>query len=397
MAVIKFLSERGLPFRGDDEHLCSSSNGNYLGLLELIAQFDPFLREHLEKYGQKGRGTTSYLSSTVCEELICLMGEKVKKTIAEELQNAKYFSVIVDSTPDMSHVDQLTFNFRFVSEEGKVVERFIGFEPIHSHTGASLAECVIKMVNYLLDLSNCRGQSYDNASNMAGKYTGLQAHLKKINPVIHYVPCAGHSLNLVGVNSIDNSCKDASVFFDLLQSLYAFCAASPHRWSQIFNNKDVKISCTLKPLSNTRWSCRADSTKALRENYSAIREALGRFATDAEEKNDAKREAAVLCHKLDKLETSIMANLWDTVLSRFKATSDALQKRDINLDTAQRLLESLHSFVATLRDQSSQFEKSSRDMKCVTQFYQHETQRGRKRKIFADESTENDEILNGSQ
>ncbi len=27
-AVIKFSSERGLPFRGDDEHLCSSSNGN---------------------------------------------------------------------------------------------------------------------------------------------------------------------------------------------------------------------------------------------------------------------------------------------------------------------------------------------------------------------------------
>lgn len=46
VAVIKFLSEKGLPFRGNDEHLCSSSNGNYLGLLELIAQFDPFLREH---------------------------------------------------------------------------------------------------------------------------------------------------------------------------------------------------------------------------------------------------------------------------------------------------------------------------------------------------------------
>lgn len=62
------------------------------------------------------------------------MGEKVKKTIADELQHAKYFSVIIDSTPDMSHVDQLTFVFRFVSEEGKVVERFIGFEPIQSHT-----------------------------------------------------------------------------------------------------------------------------------------------------------------------------------------------------------------------------------------------------------------------
>ena len=156
VAVIKFLSERGLAFRGENELFGSSSNGNYVRLLELIAQFDPFLKEHIEKYGQKGRGTTSYLSSTVCEEFIDLMGEKVKKTIAAELQHAKYFSVIVDSTPDLSHVDQLTFFFRFVSEEGKVVERFIGFEPIHSHTGASLAECVVKMVNDLgLDLSDC--------------------------------------------------------------------------------------------------------------------------------------------------------------------------------------------------------------------------------------------------
>ena len=66
VAVIKFLIERGLAFRGENELFGSSSNGNYVRLLELIAQFDPFLKEHIEKYGQKGRGTTSYLSSTVC-------------------------------------------------------------------------------------------------------------------------------------------------------------------------------------------------------------------------------------------------------------------------------------------------------------------------------------------
>lgn len=194
------------------------------------------------------------------------MGEKTRNVIAAEIQNAKYFTVIVDLTPDLSHVDQLTFVFRFVSAEGKVVERFLGFEPIHSHTGISLAECVIKMVRDLgLDLSNCRGQSYDNASNMSGKYSGLQAHLKKENPLIHYTPCAGHSLNLVGVNSIDDCCEEVTSFFDLLQSLYTFCSASTHRWNRVFHNNDIHISLTLKSLCGTRWSCRADSTKAPRE------------------------------------------------------------------------------------------------------------------------------------
>lgn len=110
-----------------------------------------------------------------------IMGEKTKQVIAEEIKHAKYLSVIIDSTPDLAHVDQLTFVFRFVSVDGRVVERFLGFEPIHSRTGVSLAESVIEMVHRLgLNLSNCRGQSYDNASNMAGKYSGLQAHLKNI-------------------------------------------------------------------------------------------------------------------------------------------------------------------------------------------------------------------------
>lgn len=39
VATIKFLANRGLGFRGDDEIIGSNRNGNYLGTLELIAQF----------------------------------------------------------------------------------------------------------------------------------------------------------------------------------------------------------------------------------------------------------------------------------------------------------------------------------------------------------------------
>ena len=138
MAVIQFLGERGLAFRGNDELLDSPHNGNYLGVMQLISKFDPFLAEHIKSHGQKGRGTTSYLSSTICDEFVELMGEKTRQVIAAELIEAKYFSIIVDSTPDLCHVDQLTFIFRFVSKKGKTVERFLAFEPIHSHTGKSL-------------------------------------------------------------------------------------------------------------------------------------------------------------------------------------------------------------------------------------------------------------------
>ena len=398
VTVIKFLGSRGAAFRGDNELLGSVHNGNYLGSLELIAHFDPFLKDHLVKHGNKGKGKPSYLSSTVCEEFIALMGDKTKQVIADEIKQAKYFSVIVDSTPDLAHVDQLTFVFRFVNASGKVVERFIGFEPIHSHTGLSLAESVISMVRNLgLDLANCRGQSYDNASNMSGKYNGLQAQLKKVNPLIHYTPCAAHSLNLVGINTMEDCCADVISFFELLQSLYTFCSASTHRWNIVFTNSDYDISHTLKSLCGTRWSCRADSTKALRRNYSAIRDSLAKIALDCDEKNQTKREASALVAKLDTLESAMMTILWDRILGRFKATSDKLQTRDIDLATAVRLLQSLLSYVSTLRDQFTDLEESARPVS-ATQDYQYDISRRRKRKRFADESDDDEEVVfaNGS-
>ncbi|XP_057188964.1 zinc finger MYM-type protein 1-like [Triplophysa rosa] len=394
VAVITFLSERGLPFRGNDEVLGSPHNGNFLGILEVISQFDPFLAEHINKYGQKGRGSTSYLSSTICEDLIKQMGDKIKATIAAEIQQAKYFSVIVDSTPDLSHTDQLTFIFRFVSKEGKIIERFVDFEPIESHTGESLANTVMTLLDsFSLDIANCRGQEYDNASNMSGRYNGLQAHLKKKNPLIHYIPCAAHSLNLVGVNSIEGSCQDASKFFDLMQSLYAFCAGSTHRWNIFFNNANIKLDMTLKSLSSTRWSCRADASKALCGNYAKIREILPSISSDTGEKRDTRSEAAALCSKLGTLE----AQFWHCILSRFKVTSESLQKADMELMTAIHLFESLRSWVVSLRDQFDHFETAAKNVPGVCQSYKDELQRVKKRKVFSDESTEHEVTLKGRE
>jgi len=43
VAVVKFLATRGLVFRGENEKIGSRLNGNYLGVLELLSKFDPFL------------------------------------------------------------------------------------------------------------------------------------------------------------------------------------------------------------------------------------------------------------------------------------------------------------------------------------------------------------------
>lgn len=191
--VIEFLGSRGQSFRGRDQTCGSVHNGNFLGILDLLSQFDPLLATHIARYGNKGKGIfnynscsnlnelsiclfnlklgkASYLSDTLCNEFIDLIRVRMLNVILSEIQDAKYFAISVDSTPDVSHCDQLVFCVRYV-KNGAPVERFLEFIPINQHNSEYLTDTVIKfMEKHSIKLSDCRGQSYDNANNMAGKY-----------------------------------------------------------------------------------------------------------------------------------------------------------------------------------------------------------------------------------
>ncbi|XP_065653017.1 zinc finger MYM-type protein 1-like [Hydra vulgaris] len=162
-----------------------------MGCLELIAEFDPFLKEHIQKCSGK-KHSVSYLTKTVYEEIITLMAKKVTKTIIEEVNSTKYYSIVVDSTPDVAHVDQLAIILRYCYQ-GDVFERFLTITPITSHTGKSLLNVVKTILDTNnLSIKNCCGQSYDNAANMSGQYNGLRALLQRENQLALYTPCAAH-------------------------------------------------------------------------------------------------------------------------------------------------------------------------------------------------------------
>ena len=45
--VVIFLGQRGLAFRGSSLRIGDVDNGNFLGLLELLAHYDPIVEEHV--------------------------------------------------------------------------------------------------------------------------------------------------------------------------------------------------------------------------------------------------------------------------------------------------------------------------------------------------------------
>ena len=96
----------------------STQNDNFLGILELLAEYDTFLAEHIQKRVNKGKRHVSYFASTVCEKFIDVIATKVLDIIISEIKQAKYYSESVDSTPDITNVDQLTIIFRCVLRDG---------------------------------------------------------------------------------------------------------------------------------------------------------------------------------------------------------------------------------------------------------------------------------------
>ncbi|XP_012232547.2 uncharacterized protein [Linepithema humile] len=157
LSIIKFLYKRGLAFRGDNKLLGLSGNGNYLGLLELIAEYDDFLKHHIQVHGNQGSGHTNYLSSTICEEFIQLLSDRVFQEIVLRIKKLRYYSISLDSTSDKSHVDQLTLIFRYI-ENVKPVERFVKFMPNQGHKAQDMFNCVMRFLeDHEIDVKNCRG------------------------------------------------------------------------------------------------------------------------------------------------------------------------------------------------------------------------------------------------
>jgi len=97
------------------------------------------------------------------------------------------FSVSVDSTPDLSLVDHLTVIVRYL-RQGESVERFLTFLQLENHKAETLAVNLLQYLeNESINFADCRGQTYDNASNVLGRYCGMQAYLTNVNLLAFYI------------------------------------------------------------------------------------------------------------------------------------------------------------------------------------------------------------------
>ena len=152
---------------------------------------------------------TTHLLPTIQNKLIEFLGKKVKHLNLEEIKAAKYFSILLDSTPDVSHIDQMGLIVRYVkvdSSEIKIKESFLNFFPLYRKNADKITKSILdELQQNVLDIMMCRGQAYDNAFTMAEIRSGVQYRITRVNSKAIFIPCVNHSLNLAGVHAVASS------------------------------------------------------------------------------------------------------------------------------------------------------------------------------------------------
>ncbi|XP_008186326.1 zinc finger MYM-type protein 1-like [Acyrthosiphon pisum] len=192
---------------------------------------------------------------------------------------------------------------------------------------------------------NCRGQAYDNGSNMVGKYQGVQTRVTNQNPRAFFTPCASHNLNLVLRDAAKNSSR-ASTFFGTVQRIYTIFSASTSRWD-IF--KQFCSIFTVKKWSETRWESRVNSVKALRFQLSNIIEALEEVSETAND-SIAKSDARSLFIEISTYEFILSLIIWYDILVQVNIVSKSLQGKDADINISNDMIQSLLAFLKSYRE-----------------------------------------------
>ncbi|XP_072389590.1 zinc finger MYM-type protein 1-like [Diabrotica undecimpunctata] len=280
---------------------------------------------------------------------------------------------------------------RYCSDTGTPVERFIQFLDNTGHKAKYMEASIVKILSNLnINIDDCRGQSYDNANNMSGVYSGLQVLIKSRNSMAKYVPCAAHSLNLI-VQHAAECTMESITFFLVAEEIYVFFSASTYRWKRLIDLlKNCDHTFVPKRVNVTRWSGRFNALKALNLCYQDIKQAVLELSSNEDEKMPVRCQANNLHEKMATLEFGIYVAFWFEVLERTDLAIKSLQSANMDLHTCSSLYSSLQHFYESLRNKCNLFEEKGQLLLQQTEYIKEI--RSRKRKLPFDEA-DTEEIL----
>ncbi|XP_022856253.1 zinc finger MYM-type protein 1-like [Olea europaea var. sylvestris] len=228
---VRVLLQQGHSFLGHDESKDSLNPGNFLVQLQFLAAHNEVINA---------------------------------VTLENAPHNCKLTSLDVQK-------EKMSIILRYVDNIGHVNEGFIGIEHVTSTTALSLKAAIDKVFSrYNLNMSRLRGQGYDGASNMQGKFNGLKTLILKESPCAFYIHCFAHQLQLAlvtmakknihitnffrVVGNVINTVGASSKRCDLLREKQLDFIVEALEKCEILSGRGLNQETILQCSGDTRWS-----------------------------------------------------------------------------------------------------------------------------------------------
>lgn len=346
---LRYLGRQGIALQGHN------GNDNFTQLLLLFGSKDNNITDHINgKIGHK------YNHHDVQNELLNLMGSEVLRKRLDVVRDRRFFSMIADEGTDVSNSEQLSFCVRSVDEALNVNEDFLGFYEIDNIKSETIVNAIRDiLIRCSLTLSDCRGQTYDGASNMMGKRSGVATVFVKEQPKALQIHCLGHSLSL----SVKSLTAECSILRDTMGTAGEICVLvkySPKREKLLGKiNENIegdsddlnKQASKLDKLSATRWTVRANCFKKIIENYDPL---MDLWKQSLKDKPDAETKARIIgCKKqMESFNFFFGLNLGHKLYNHTDKLSQTLQKEKLSAIDGKEIAEDTVKTLMEMRNDS---------------------------------------------
>ncbi|XP_050141168.1 uncharacterized protein LOC126617173 [Malus sylvestris] len=357
----RWLLQQGLPFCGHDESFKSSNRGNYLELMQFLADHNDKVRKVVFENAPKN---LKYTSSDIQKDLVRACAIETIGAITKDMEGT-FFSLLVDGSRDSSTKEQMAVVLRYVNKEGEVIERFLGVQHVSSTTSSSLEEAIERLfASTNLSMSKLRGQCYDGASNMKGELNGLKAKILNKYPQAFYVHYFAHQLQLALV-AVAKGIEGVAIFFNnasiLVNTIGSSCkcrdAFREKQLEQIKKALDIGDLETGRGLNqeislmrpcDTRWNSHYGTIVSIIVMFEAVVEVLEWIKDDT--KQDNFGEVSKLFHDIQTFDFVFHLFFMRLILGIMNELSQALQKKDQDIVNVMALVEVCKQRLQSLRD-----------------------------------------------
>ena len=220
-----------------------------------------------------------------------------------------------------------------------------------------------KLREYGIVTQAMRGQGYDGAANMAGKFSGVRTRIQTENPEAYYVHCYAHCLNLAVVKSCQLPIVHKTI--DTVKDVaYAFHYSSKRtgRFKTMLQQADEEQLDALdgrrkiKGLCETRWSSRADALNIFKSAHALIIDTLDDLGTGGD------RNTMQLKLALQDFGFMVALVVTECVLQYSLALSNLLQRPSIDLVEAASEAETVISSLRKIRQDDNVWQELYQDI-----------------------------------